>query len=592
MKLQSRRHLIMKKTSFEVVFDIETDGLDATKIWCMVIKELNGPIHKFGPDQLYQGINLLQEADVLIGHNIIGFDVPAIERLYNIKLKGKIKDTLVMSRLFNPVQENGHSLKTWGYRVGFPKKEQPDTFDTYTPDMLDYCARDVRLNEMVYNQLIKDGEGFSNQSIQLEHDIIKITNHQEKAGFLFDDKQAMMFLAKLKTRISEVEDEVKETFKPKLVDDKLVTPYIKKDGELSKRGLTKEEYEKFNGISSSDINPFMRKKLQQFNLGSRKQIGEYLKDFGWKPERFTPTGQPIVDEGTLKKIEHIPEAKLISEFLLLQKRIAQLSSWIDELQSDGRVHGKVISNGTITGRMTHRGPNMAQVPNISSPYGKECRACWTVPSGYKLVGIDASGLELRMLAHYMNDEEYINDVINGDIHQINQRLAGIQSRDKAKTFIYAFIYGAGDEKLGKVVGGGRANGKRLKDRFLRNLPSLKTLTKRVQQASKRGFLKGIDGRRIYIRSEHASLNSLLQGGGAIIMKKALVLLTNKIKVNNIDATVVANIHDEWQIQVKKSQADLVGQMGVDAIEEAADHFKLRCPLTGQYKVGSDWSETH
>ena len=582
----------MKKTSFEVVFDIETDGLDATKIWCMVIKELNGPIHKFGPDQLYQGINLLQEADVLIGHNIIGFDVPVIERLYNIKLKGKIKDTLVMSRLFNPVQENGHSLKTWGYRVGFPKKEQPDTFDTYTTDMLDYCARDVRLNEMVYNQLIKDGEGFSNQSIQLEHDIIKITNHQEKAGFLFDDKQAMMFLAKLKTRISEVEDEVKETFKPKLVDDKLVTPYIKKDGELSKRGLTKEEYEKFNGISSSDINPFMRKKLQQFNLGSRKQIGEYLKDFGWKPERFTPTGQPIVDEGTLKKIEHIPEAKLISEFLLLQKRIAQLSSWIDELQSDNRVHGKVISNGTITGRMTHRGPNMAQVPNISSPYGKECRACWTVPSGYKLVGVDASGLELRMLAHYMNDEEYINDVINGDIHQINQRLAGIQSRDKAKTFIYAFIYGAGDERLGKVVGGGRANGKRLKDRFLRNLPSLKTLTKRVQQASKRGFLKGIDGRRIYIRSEHASLNSLLQGGGAIIMKKALVLLTNKIKVNNIDATVVANIHDEWQIQVKESQADLVGQMGVDAIEEAADHFKLRCPLTGQYKVGGDWSETH
>ena len=582
----------MKKTSFEVVFDIETDGLDATKIWCMVIKELNGPIHKFGPDQLYQGINLLQEADVLIGHNIIGFDVPVIERLYNIKLKGKIKDTLVMSRLFNPVQENGHSLKTWGYRVGFPKKEQPDTFDTYTTDMLDYCARDVRLNEMVYNQLIKDGEGFSNQSIQLEHDIIKITNHQEKAGFLFDDKQAMMFLAKLKTRISEVEDEVKETFKPKLVDDKLVTPYIKKDGELSKRGLTKEEYEKLNGISSSDINPFMRKKLQQFNLGSRKQIGEYLKDFGWKPERFTPTGQPIVDEGTLKKIEHIPEAKLISEFLLLQKRIAQLSSWIDERQSDNRVHGKVISNGTITGRMTHRGPNMAQVPNISSPYGKECRACWTVPSGYKLVGIDASGLELRMLAHYMNDEEYINDVINGDIHQINQRLAGIQSRDKAKTFIYAFIYGAGDERLGKVVGGGRANGKRLKDRFLRNLPSLKTLTKRVQQASKRGFLKGIDGRRIYIRSEHASLNSLLQGGGAIIMKKALVLLTNKIKVNNIDATVVANIHDEWQIQVKESQADLVGQMGVDAIEEAADHFKLRCPLTGQYKVGGDWSETH
>ena len=582
----------MKTLPFKVIFDIETDGLRPTKIWCMVIKELDGPVHKFGPDQIDEGIKLLQTADVLMGHNIIGFDIPVVEKLYNVKLQGQVIDTLVMSRLFNPSQENGHSLRTWGYRVGSPKKEQPITFDEYTPSMLDYCVQDVRLNEMVYHHLLKEGLGFSEESIQLEHDVTSITNRQEEAGFLFDERQAMMFLATLKTRISEVEEEVQLTFKPKLVDDKLVTPYIKKDGVLSKRGLTLEEYESFNGISSSDINPFIRKKMQTFNLGSRKQIGEYLKDFGWKPERFTPTGQPIVDEGTLKKIAHIPEANLIAEFLLLQKRIAQLSSWLDELQDDGRVHGSVISNGTITGRMTHRGPNMAQVPNIGSQYGKECRACWIVPEGYKLVGIDASGLELRMLAHYMDDKEYINNVINGDIHTINQHLAGIQSRDKAKTFIYAFVYGAGDEKLGKVVGGGRANGRKLKDRFLRNLPALKTLTRRVQQAAKRGFLKGIDGRKIYIRSEHAALNSLLQGGGAIVMKKALMLLDDKIKIDNLDATFVANIHDEWQVQVKEDQADLVGKLGVEAIEQAAEHFNLRCPLTGEYKTGSNWSETH
>tara|TARA_R100001530_G_scaffold19583_1_gene16483 strand:- start:317 stop:2098 length:1782 start_codon:yes stop_codon:yes gene_type:complete len=586
----------------KVIFDIETDGLNATKIWCIVAKELNGPIHKFSPDKIEEGIEFLKGVETLIGHNIIGFDIPVIERLYHVKLNNKIEDTLVMSRLFNPSQENGHSLKTWGYRVGFPKQDQPETFDTYNSRMLEYCTHDVRLNELVYQQLQTEKLGFSDTSIQLEHEVTEIINEQEKAGFLFDEQQAMMFLAKLKTRISEVEQEVQETFKPRMVDDKLITPYVKKDGTLSKRGLTKEEYESFNGLQQKDFElfggkntytfkPFMRQKLQNFNLGSRKQIGEYLTSFGWKPERFTPTGQPIVDEGTLKKIKHIPEANLIAEFLLLQKRIAQLSSWIDELKDD-RVHGRIISNGTITGRMTHRNPNMAQVPNIASPYGKECRACWTVPEGYKLVGIDASGLELRMLAHYMDDKEYIDNVINGDIHKVNQKLAGIQSRDKAKTFIYALIYGAGDEKLGKVVGGSRDKGRRLRDSFLTNLPALKTLAARVRKASKKGFLKGIDGRKIYIRSEHSALNSLLQGGGAIIMKKALSLLYNKIKINNLDAIFVANIHDEWQLQVKEDQANIVGQLGVEAIEDAAKVFKLRCPLTGEYKIGDNWSETH
>ena len=199
----------------------------------------------------------------------------------------------------------------------------------------------------------------------------------------------------------------------------------------------------------------VRSEVIPFNLGSRKQIGEYLQEFGWKPRKFTPTGQPIVDEGTLKTIKDIPQAQLIADYLLYQKRIAQIDSWFDKVQDDSRVHGFVISNGTITGRMTHREPNMAQVPSINSPFGKECRSCWIVPDGYKLVGIDASGLELRMLAHYMNDEDYINEIINGDIHTTNQKLAGLESRTQAKTFIYALIYGAGDAKLGTVVGGNK-----------------------------------------------------------------------------------------------------------------------------------------
>jgi DNA polymerase I-like protein with 3'-5' exonuclease and polymerase domains len=455
--------------------------------------------------------------------------------------------------------------------------------------MLNYCEQDVILNEAVYKHLVNEGMGFSKQSFEIEQMTASIMNEQEQTGFYFDTKQAMTLLSKLKQKMSNVEDEVQQTFKPKWIDDKQVLPYIKKNGELSKRGLTDEEYESI--LISGNHGPFIRKKLVEFNLGSRKQIGEYLIDFGWQPERFTPTGQPIVDEGTLKKITHIKEAKLIADYLLYQKRIAQVSSWIDELKED-RVHGRVIPNGTITGRMTHRNPNMAQVPNLGSPYGKECRACWTVPEGYKLVGIDASGLELRMLAHYMNDADYIEEVINGDIHSTNQELAGLKTRDQAKTFIYALVYGAGDAKIGKIINGDIKKGKQLKERFYRNLPALKKLRDRVQQASNRGYLKGIDGRKIYVRSQHSALNTLLQGSGAIVMKQAMINLYLSMRLNSIDANFVANIHDEWQLQVKESQADYIGRLGVESIEKVTEQFNMRCDLTGQYKIGGNWSETH
>jgi len=575
----------------KLVFDIECDGLKPTKIHCIVAKEVNGPVYKFPPHKLNEGVELLKSAETLIGHNILSYDLPVLKKLMDVDLMDKnIEDTLVMSRLFNPIRENGHSLKTWGYRVNFVKQEQPLDFNEYTPQMMEYCANDVRLNEIVYLALLKEGDGFSEESIDLEHRVANIMAQQESNGFKFNEQQATMLLAQLKTKMYEVTDEVQRTFKPRMVDVKLVTPKLKKDGELSKSGLTTEEYEKL--MSSGDYKPFMRQELQEFNLGSRKQIGEYLIDFGWKPKRFTPTGQPIVDEGTLKKITHIHEAKLIADFLLYQKRIAQVQSWLDALEEDGRVHGSVIPNGTITGRMSHSHPNMAQVPAVYSPFGKECRACWTVDEGNVLLGVDASGLELRMLAHYMNDEEYINEVVNGDIHTTNQNLAGLESRDTAKTFIYALVYGAGDEKIGSVVGGNRKQGRELKQRFLTNLPSLKTLKDKVQQAARRGFLKGLDGRKIYIRSEHAALNSLLQGGGAIVMKKGLAILANRLKLSSTPYKFVANIHDEWQIEVSECRANKVGQLAVQSIIDAGKHFNMRCPLDGEYKIGGDWSETH
>ena len=219
----------------------------------------------------------------------------------------------------------------------------------------------------------------------------------------------------------------------------------------------------------------------------------------------------MVDEKILSKITHIPEAQLIAEFLMLQKRTAQISSWLKEVKEDDRVLGYVNSNGAVTGRMTHSNPNMAQIPSVTADYGKECRACWTVPKGYKLVGIDASQLELRMLAHYMNDEDYINEIINGDIHSTNQKLAGLKSRDQAKTFIYALIYGAANKKLGTVAGGSGELGKKLRESFFNNMPSFRNLATRVERSSSKGYIKGVDGRKLIIRRKHAALNTLLQG---------------------------------------------------------------------------------
>ena len=584
----------------KLVFDIETNGLKPDKIHCIVAIDVeHDKVYKFRPTEISEGIKFLQQADTLIGHNITGFDIPVIKRLTGqdlYKRKPRIRDTLIMSRLFNPMRE-GHSLKDWGFKLNCPKSESPEDFEEFTEDMLRYCIQDVRLNKILYFALQEESIGFSQDSIELEHETAKILAEQRDFGFLLDERQATLLLSSLTKRQKEVEKEVQETFEPKWVDVKEVFPKIKKDGTLSKQGLTAEEYEKIKknyNVDHPEFNnfSFMRKKLQVFNLGSRKQIGEYLMDFGWKPKRFTPTGQPIVDEGTLKKITHIHEANLIAEFLLLQKRIAQVQSWLDALDKDSRVHGWVISTGTITGRMSHRNPNMAQVPSVTSPYGKECRACWTVDNGNRLVGVDASQLELRMLAHYMGDKEYINEIINGDIHSTNQRLAGLESRDQSKTFIYALIYSAGNERLGQVVGGNRAEGKRLREQFLSSNRPFATLKNRVDQAAKKGYLKGIDGRKILIRHQHAALNTLLQGCGAIAMKKALVILQDFIDLQDIPAKFVANIHDEWQLEVPEEHAETIGKLAVRCIEQASKELDMRCPLTGEYKIGRNWSETH
>ena len=572
----------------EVILDIEANGLKPTKVWVVVVKDVNTKEVSILRNPTHETLReFLGGVTHIIGHNIIAYDVRVLNQLLGFDSSSvRLTDTLVLSRLFNPSLEGGHSLREWGIRLKLHKGDYDD-WSQLTEEMVDYCVQDVEVTYATYNYLTDKLKPFGDQSIELEHKVQEIIAGQIENGWLLDQKQAMDLLGTLYEKKIELESTVRDTFKPLPVFVKEIVPKYKKDGSLSNVGL------KFLGDCIDLVGgQFSRIDYPEFNLGSRQQIGKYLQWFGWKPQEFTENGQPIVDEKVLSSVKDIPEAQLIGEYLLFQKRIAQVESWMDAVESDGRVHGYVNAIGAVTGRMTHSSPNMAQVPAGYSPYGKECRSCWIVPKGYKLVGCDASGLELRMLAHYMNDAAYTKEILHGDIHTANQTAAGLATRDQAKTFIYAFLYGAGDAKIGTITGGSARAGRRLKDKFLENTPALASLRDRVGTAANRGYLTGLDGRRLWVRSPHAALNTLLQSAGAVVMKKALTILDEYAKIYNIQYKFVGNIHDEIQAEVREDQAQQFGWLAVECIKAAGVKLNLRCPLDGDFKIGESWAQTH
>jgi DNA polymerase I len=544
-----------------IYIDCETNKA-ADTIWCAVTIKGNDTKVWTSPEGLQEYIG----DDDVYAHNGIGFDYPVLKRCWGITLKRKqCKDTLILSRLYNPVIDGGHSLKAWGIRLRGDEKIDFTDFDAgLSEEMITYCIRDTQLLQKLHKHLMFEMKAFSQQSIDLEHNIAIEIQKQEKYGFLLNMQDAVSLLASLKNRMSTIEEGLQEIFPP----------------------IVTERWSEKTGKQLKD-------KVEVFNVGSRQQIASRLESLGVVWKQFTENGNKVVNEVTLSEID-LPEAKEVAEYLTLQKRVGLVEAWIDNADAKNRVHGRVITNGAVTGRCTHSNPNMGQVPAVGSPYGKECRSLWTVPDDSLLVGVDLSGIELRCLAHYMQDDEWTKELLEGDIHTKNQLAAGLPERSMAKTMIYATLYGAGPAKIGSIVGGGGKEGGVILDNFYTNTPKLQELIDRVSRIAEKGHIPGLDGRRVIVRSAHSVLNTLLQSCGAVIAKEWVCETHRGLHRAGISRYVnqVAFVHDEIQLEAKKQYAEQVAKIAVEAAAVAGKTLKFRVPVDAEAKIGRNWAECH
>lgn len=631
--------------------DIETDGFleVLTQIHCIVNIDIDsGDVFRYAPHGVARtvglprdGIEQLRKADEVAFHNGLKFDVPAIKKVTGIDLEAelgfKLRDTLVEARLiYSNLKEidlkhwrrwglpgnmlGRQSLESWGYRLGVHKDDFGKTADwsKFTPEMLDYCEQDVVVTVSLVKKLDAKIAEYSRDALILEHRTATLMARQERNGFTFNEKKAIALYSLLADERARTEAEVVARFGgwyaanlaagADVFETQVGETVLRFRCKIPKRTVNAKPGSKT--LSTIEGRPYTPIKWVDFNPTSRQHIAKILQERGWKPKEFTDTGDPKIDETILETLPY-PEAKLFARLFMLQKRIGQLAegdqAWLKQVRK-GRIHGSVNPNGAVTGRATHSFPNIAQVPSSGAEFGKECRELFTVPAGWVLMGSDASGLELRCLGHYMAKYDggtYIREILEGDIHTANQKAAGLEQRSQAKTFIYAFLYGAGDVKIGSIVqplaseAKQRKLGKALKDKFLANTPALLKLRNYVAKAAQKGWLKGLDGRKVYVRSAHAALNTLLQSAGALICKlwicevERLALEAGLRHDWDGDFAFCAWVHDEIQVACRTREiAEQMGAISKAAMKEAERIFAFRCPLDAEFSIGSSWAETH
>ena len=610
----------------KLIFDIETDNfLDkCTKIHCIVAKDYDtGTVHTFNPATIKLGLEFISKADVLIGHNIIDFDIRAIKKLYPKWNTGAyLYDTLIVAKYaFPDIKERDfgrlrkviakpvkmrtdddrlqlrnigkHSLEAYGIRLKLHKGTfgKDVGFETFSQEMLDYCMQDVEVNTRLYHKLMS--LELNNAIIDKEFEAKKICLEQTSHGFQFNKIKAFELQDKLLNKQKILQDEIKS---------KLGGPFIiQLDTKVPKTNRKMKTGTYTKGAA------YTKNKIKEFNPTSRHDVSTRLIErFGWKPQEFGADQKPTLSEEILENSD-IPVCKTLSELFMIQKRLGMLSdgrqAWLKLFNEDTQaIHGNIDTLGTGTHRCTHSRPNLGQIPSTRAPWGKECRELFTTPKGWKLFGTDASGLELRMLAHYMaafDDGKYADVILKGDIHTTNQEAAGLPTRNDAKTFIYALLYGAGNEKIGSIIGGSKAEGGALKRKFFKNTPAMKIFTDKVKEAAEhRGYVKSLDGRRIPVRSSHSAPNFLLQSSGAVVCKYWMIelhkLLKNAGFEHGKDFKQSAFVHDELQIAFNPERitGEELGYLSKLAMVNVKEQLNVRIDLDADWSVGDTYADTH
>lgn len=613
----------MQYLSYDVTYwscDIEADDLrdEASVIWCVCVCNVQTREEQtFTDADSFR--DFLEASDrVLIGHNFLAYDAPVLNRIWKTRIAvSQIIDTFVLSQMYNP-KMHGHGLGHWGERLGYPKGDHSD-FSRLTPEMLKYCRRDARLTALLYRKLVErmNREKFSETGVEIEHlawNIIQ--NKQKQNGFPFDQQKADILYAELRAREQELKDEIYRLWPPILQIVRRYAKSCKSDGTRTANYLRHlSEYPK---LEDNDDGSYHAYDYVPFDLGSPQQRIQKLLDLGWKPVNFTEKGSPKIDEDELlafAKISGVPEAAALAKWVVVNARANMINTWIEAVNpKTGSIHGSLFLASTM--RYKHSKPNTANIPgtredsddNIligeAGTWAYECRSLWTSGGkGWKLVGIDGKGIQLRCLAHNVakvigveGAQEFIDTLLTGDPHRKNMALHGFPSKPAAKKAIYTILMGGGSAKIAQdQVQFGWQPKKSLKDDVIDSIPGFRKLIERLQtELRKTGRITLCDGTRLLVPSDHMVIPYLLQGDESRLMKKAMILTDQAVRRAGLSQSVlkVGDIHDEFQTRVREGLEDTYVDLTLPTFLQAGEFFNYLIPIEGDYKIGDHWGETH